>query len=122
MKCYSRGALRFFVVLILIETRAVLITRFPLALIFSCAGFPTFAYLGFFFSWYSRAKCQTLGGGLSLLGGVALLDFLFLLYFPGCSADHERDWPPCKVVFSGWHSIRRMWGYNISIIPDYLYN
>ena len=61
-KCYSRGALRFLVVLILIGTRAVLITRFPLALIFSCAGFPTFAYLGFFFSWYSRAKCQILGG------------------------------------------------------------
>ena len=43
-KCYSRGALRFLVVLILVGTRAVLITRFPLALIFSCAGFPTFAY------------------------------------------------------------------------------
>ena len=43
-KCYSRGALRLLVVLILNGTRAVLITRFPLALIFSCAGFPTFAY------------------------------------------------------------------------------
>ena len=32
------------------------------------------------------------GGG----GGAASLFFLFL--FP-CSADHERDWPPCKVVF-----------------------
>ena len=63
-KCYSRGALRFLVVLILIGTRAVLITRFPLPLIFSCAGFSTFAYLGFFFSWYSRAKCQILGGGV----------------------------------------------------------
>ena len=63
-KCYSRGALRFLVVLILIGTRAVLITRFPLALIFSCAGFSTFAYLGFFFSKYSRAKCQILGGGV----------------------------------------------------------
>ena len=41
-KCYSRGALRLLVVLILVGTRAVLITRFPLALIFSCAGFPTF--------------------------------------------------------------------------------
>ena len=49
-KCYSRGALRFLIVLILIGTRAVLITRFPLALIFSCAGFPTFVYFGFFFS------------------------------------------------------------------------
>ena len=37
-KCYSRGALRFLVVLTLIGTRAVLITRFPLALIFSSAG------------------------------------------------------------------------------------
>ena len=61
---YSRGALRFLNVLILIGTMAVLITRFPLALIFSCAGFSTFAYLGFFFSWYSRAKCQILGGGV----------------------------------------------------------
>ena len=21
-------------------------------------------------------------------------------------SDHERDWPPCKVVFSGWQPIR----------------
>ena len=28
--------------------------------------------------------------------GVARLSLL--LYFP-CSADHERDWSPCKVVF-----------------------
>ena len=35
-------------------------------------------------------------------GGRALpdYDFLFLFLFP-CSADHERDWPPCKVVFFG---------------------
>ena len=26
---------------------------------------------------------------------------LFLLLFFSCSADHERDWPPCKVVFFG---------------------
>ena len=24
-----------------------------------------------------------------------------------CSADRERDWPPCKVAFSGWQSIVR---------------
>ena len=42
------GALRSLVVLILIVTRAVLITRFPLALIFSCAGFLTFAYFWIF--------------------------------------------------------------------------
>ena len=46
----QQGALRFLVVLILIGTRAVLITRFPLELIFSCPGFPIFAYLGIFFS------------------------------------------------------------------------
>ena len=32
-------------------------------------------------------------------GGYAARRFL-LLFFP-CSADHERDWPPCKVVFFG---------------------
>ena len=26
---------------------------------------------------------------------------LFLLFSFPCSADHERDWPPCKVAFSG---------------------
>ena len=33
-------------------------------------------------------------------GGGALPDFFFILFFP-CSADHERDWPPCKVVVFG---------------------
>ena len=32
-------------------------------------------------------------------GGGALPDFFFF-FFP-CSADHERDWPPCKVAFFG---------------------
>ena len=40
------------------------------------------------------------GGG----GGYAAR--LFLLFSFPCSADHERDWPPCKVVFSGWQPIR----------------
>ena len=31
-------------------------------------------------------------------GGAARL---FLLFFIPCSADHERDWPPCKVAFFG---------------------
>ena len=31
-------------------------------------------------------------------GGAARL--FLLLFFP-CSADHERDWPACKVVFFG---------------------
>ena len=36
-----------------------------------------------------------MGGG----GGYAAR--LFLLFSFPCSADHERDWPPCKVVFLG---------------------
>ena len=31
-------------------------------------------------------------------GGYAARLFFLLFSFP-CSADHERDWPPCKVVF-----------------------
>ena len=31
-------------------------------------------------------------------GGAARL--FFLLFF-SCTGDHERDWPPCKVVFFG---------------------
>ena len=38
---------------------------------------------------------QRAGGG----GGERCQTFFFF-FFP-CSADHERDWPPCKVVFSG---------------------
>ena len=37
--------------------------------------------------------CVCVGGGM-------LPDFFLLFSFP-CSADHERDWPPCKVVFFG---------------------
>ena len=37
------------------------------------------------------------GGG----GGMLPAFFFFLLFFFPCSADHERDWPPCKVVFFG---------------------
>ena len=52
-KCYNRGALNILlVVLILIETRAVLIMKVSPGGIFSCEGFSTFAYLGFVFSWY----------------------------------------------------------------------
>ena len=32
-------------------------------------------------------------------GGYATI--LFLLFSFPCSADHERDWQPCKVVFFG---------------------
>ena len=37
-----------------------------------------------------------MGGG----GGEGCAARLFFFFFP-CSADHERDWPPCKVVFFG---------------------
>ena len=52
-KCYSRGALNIFlVVLVLIETTAVLIMKVSPGVIVSCAGYSTFAYFGFLFSWY----------------------------------------------------------------------
>ena len=35
------------------------------------------------------------------LKNILLPDFFFLFFFFPCSADHERDWPPCKVVFFG---------------------
>ena len=30
-----------------------------------------------------------------------MLPDIFLLFSFSCSADHERDWSPCKVVFFG---------------------
>ena len=38
-------------------------------------------------------------------GGVCAARLCLLFAFP-CSADHEQDWPLCKVVFSGWPQIR----------------
>ena len=52
----------------------------------------------FFFSFFLLRTSSARGGGGG--GGGALPDFFFLLFFL-CSADHERDWPPCKLVFSG---------------------
>ena len=45
--------------------------------------------------------------GDSVGGGGVLPDFLFLLFLP-CSADDERDWPPCNkvVFFSDWQPRR----------------
>ena len=43
-----------------------------------------------------RAECGGGGGG-----GWGYAARLFLLFSFPCSADHERDWPPCKVVFFG---------------------
>ena len=34
-------------------------------------------------------------------GGERCQTFFFFFFFFPCSADHERDWPPCKVVFFG---------------------
>ena len=47
-----------------------------------------------FFFFFSPNEQRARGGGG---GGAARLFFFF---FP-CSADHEREWPPCKVVFFG---------------------
>ena len=35
------------------------------------------------------------------MGGGGYAARLFLLFSFPCSADHERDWPQCKVVFFG---------------------
>ena len=34
-------------------------------------------------------------------GGGGSAARLFFFFFFSCGADHERDWPPCKVVFFG---------------------
>ena len=49
----------------------------------------------YFFYFFSPNEQRAGGGG----GGDAARLFIFI-FFP-CSADHERDWPPCKVVFFG---------------------
>ena len=47
------GALnRFLVILILTEIRAIIIMKVSPGVIFSCAGFSPFAYVGFFLPWY----------------------------------------------------------------------
>ena len=50
----------------------------------------------FFFLLFFFLRTSSAHGG----GGGALPDFFFFLFFP-CSADYERDWPPCKVIFFG---------------------
>ena len=52
---------------------------------------------------YSFSPNEQCGGGGGVGGYTARL---FMLFSFTCSADHERDWPPCKVVFSGWQPIR----------------
>ena len=53
----------------------------------------------FYFSPNEQRGAGRAGGGGGGGGEGALPDF-FIIFFP-CSADHERDWPPCKVVFFG---------------------
>ena len=48
-----------------------------------------------FYLFFSERAVWGGGGG----GGYAAI--LFILFSFPCSADHERDWPPCKVVFFG---------------------
>ena len=48
----------------------------------------------FYFIFLRTSSARGVGRG----EGVARL---FLLFFFPCSADHERDWPLCKVVFFG---------------------
>ena len=52
---------------------------------------------------FSERAASSVGEGWG--GCASRLSILFLFYFP-CSANHERDWPPFKVVFSGWQPIR----------------
>ena len=55
-----------------------------------------FLFFIFYFFIFSPNEQRAGGGGG---GGVRCQTFSFS-FFP-CSADHERDWPPCKVVFFG---------------------
>ena len=48
------------------------------------------------FYFYFLRTSSVVGGGGGWEGGARCR-----LFFSPCSADHERDWPPCKVVFFG---------------------
>ena len=50
----------------------------------------------------NRVSPEFIGSRISARGGGAgrAARLIFVCFFP-CSADHERDWPPCKVVFFG---------------------
>ena len=58
-----------------------------------------FLNLFFLFFLFFLRTSSAQGGGGGGGGGVRCQTFSFS-FFP-CSADHERDWPPCKVVFFG---------------------
>ena len=57
-----------------------------------------FIFIFFIITIFFSERAARGGGGGGGGGGAARL--LLFLIFP-CSADHERDWPPCKVVFFG---------------------
>ena len=61
--------------------------------------FLNFYFILFIFSPNEQRAKARWGGGGGGGGGVRCQTFSFS-FFP-CSADHERDWPPCKVVFFG---------------------
>ena len=52
-------------------------------------------FIFYLFIYLFSPNGQRAGGG----GGVRCQTFSFSFFI--CSADHERDWPPCKVVFFG---------------------
>ena len=54
----------------------------------------------FSFLFFSFRAARVGGGGGERGGRGGSTASLFFFFFP-CSADHERDWPPCKVVFFG---------------------
>ena len=55
-----------------------------------------YIYIYIFFFLYFFYFLAARGGG----GGEGRCRTFFFFFFPR-SADHERDWPPCKVVFFG---------------------
>ena len=57
-------------------------------------------FLFSYFLIFSERPARGREGG----GGGRCQTFPFF-FFP-CSADHERDWPLCKVIFSGWQPTR----------------
>ena len=68
---------------------------------------PVDASRDFYFLLFLRTSS---GGGWG--GGI------FRLFSFPCSAHNERDWPPCKVVFSGWQPIRWMWETTVLAAVD----
>ena len=66
----------------------------------------------FIFIFYERAAWGGGGGG-----GVRCQTFYFFS-FP-CSADHERDWPPCKAVFRVGNQYAECEKKNVHLFTNY---